>query len=242
MVFVFMHEPLWVINPAAWQPVHDLLKAHPAVTKACFAGHIHLYNQYPDRDGIQYTVAGGGGGVTGDQPQAGDFHHYLFVQVNGDKASWSVVRMGSIDPPNVVTAERSAEVRAVASYVGEFEATGDQNTAPATVSLKLRLKNPTTAPLRVEIAWDGLAYCDTIDPEDFATQIPAGAERMLEFKLMARNPVLALHGLCCLATIYPPQGQGAPVLVRRVPRFNTAPGVHVPMSAPAPAYDANVEP
>jgi hypothetical protein len=245
MVFVFMHEPLWLLNPTAWQPVHDLLKAHPAVTKACFAGHIHLYTQFPDRDGIQYTIAGGGGGVTGDQPQAGDFHHYLFVQVNGDKAVWSVIRPGSIDPPNVVTAERSLQVRAISSCVGDFTAAGDQRTAPATVKLSLRVKNTTRSPLRVEIAWDGLAYCDAIDPEDFATQIPAGEDRTLQFTLTARNPVLALHGLRCFATLHLPEGQGEPVLVRRVAKFNTAPGVHVPdegPAAPEPAPDPNIQP
>ncbi len=244
LLFVFLHEPLWAEDPKGWQAVHDLLKAHPAVTKAVFAGHWHVYNKYPDRDGIQYTITGGGGAEIGDLSECGDFHHYLFVQVNGDRASWSVVRPGGIDSPDVVTNEQSARLHGLASCLGGFEAVGEQGLASGVVQLKLPVKNTTKSPLRLEVAWDGLAYCDTIDPEDFATQVPPGVERTFEFSLTAQSPILALRNLRCLVTM--PYGEaGQKLTVRRVPKFSTAPGVHIPQASPAapePEKESDAQP
>lgn len=244
MLFVFMHEPLWAQDPKGWEPVHQLLKAYPAVTKDVFAGHWHVYTEYPERDGVRYTITGGGGAEIGDQPRKGDFHHFLFVQVKGDHASWSVIHTGGIDPPNIVTSQQAATVSALSSCLGALEAQGQQGTSPATAKLKLRLRDTTKSPLRLTLAWQGLAYCDSIDPFDFGAQLDPGQDKTFEFSLKARNPAMALRSLKCLITIPLPGEKGKTMTAVRVPKFSMAPGVHLPEqpAAPAPEKESPAEP
>jgi 3',5'-cyclic AMP phosphodiesterase CpdA len=57
-----------------------------------FAGHIHAYAQ-EERDGVIYTITGGGGAplYQSDHPQA--FYHYLRVTIQDQKVAIEVVRI-----------------------------------------------------------------------------------------------------------------------------------------------------
>jgi predicted phosphodiesterase len=57
-----------------------------------FTGHIHAYAQ-EERDGVVYTITGGGGAPLygRDHPQA--FHHYLSVSVRGEDVAIEVVEI-----------------------------------------------------------------------------------------------------------------------------------------------------
>jgi predicted phosphodiesterase len=57
-----------------------------------FAGHIHAYAQ-EERDGVVYTITGGGGAplYRNEHPQA--FHHYLRVTVQGEDVAIEVVEI-----------------------------------------------------------------------------------------------------------------------------------------------------
>jgi predicted phosphodiesterase len=57
-----------------------------------FAGHIHAYSQ-AERDGVLYTITGGGGAplCTQGHPQA--YHHYLLVTVQGEAVQIAVVEL-----------------------------------------------------------------------------------------------------------------------------------------------------
>jgi 3',5'-cyclic AMP phosphodiesterase CpdA len=60
--------------------------------KYVFAGHIHAYAQ-GERDGVLYTITGGGGAPlykTG-HPQA--FYHWLRIRVHGEQVSIEVVKV-----------------------------------------------------------------------------------------------------------------------------------------------------
>ncbi|MBN2173229.1 MAG: metallophosphoesterase [Bacteroidales bacterium] len=81
-VFIFMHRPLFPQGQHSGSPLanrlelHDLFLEYPKI-RAVFAGHEHMFNKY-QRDGINYIITGGGGGVLYDG-YGGNYHHFTKV-------------------------------------------------------------------------------------------------------------------------------------------------------------------
>lgn len=60
---------------------------------AVFAGHEHLY-QRKQAGGIVHITTGGGGAPLYADEKDGGFHHYVLVNVDGEKVSGEVVDIG----------------------------------------------------------------------------------------------------------------------------------------------------
>jgi 3',5'-cyclic AMP phosphodiesterase CpdA len=98
--FVFMHKPTF--DPSAIYQDHIMsgravteelvrLFAKYKVTRV-FAGHIHGYAR-SERDGVIYTVSGGGGGKLVLPPEFGGYYHFLRIDVNNGRISDKIVRV-----------------------------------------------------------------------------------------------------------------------------------------------------
>jgi len=98
--FVFMHVPPYSPQKnfdeytLAWKGQKkrflSLMKRYKV--DAVFSGHIHGF-QKETRDGVQYYISGGGGAKLHLFPWNGGYHHYLIVDVEGEKFRVKVVKM-----------------------------------------------------------------------------------------------------------------------------------------------------
>lgn len=151
-LFVFFHKPYFV-DPKhpGWAVVEPLLQSFPSVF--VFAGHDHRYLNVGKRGNIQYVISGGGGGPIRTDPEEGGFHHYLWVQVNGDNVSWSVVRPGNIEPMNVVTKEE-LDSRNLWKNSVQIPAVEWDWGSPIQMDLPMQINNPTNELASVRILWD----------------------------------------------------------------------------------------
>ncbi|MCX7598314.1 MAG: metallophosphoesterase [Armatimonadetes bacterium] len=213
-LFVFVHQPLFIGGPQTrWDAIHELLRRHPALTKVCFAGHHHVYNLLPERDGVRYVICGGGGSETGPLPEAGDFHHYLLVSVKGDAVHWAVIKTGAVEAEDAVTQEQAEVVRRMAAGIGSLQAVHPRQRD--VVTLTLPITNETDSTIRAWLRWEGLAYCDKLDPLDVSVSVPPGEAKELVFSLAAGDPEKALANLTCLVTVL--WGEGAKSFTVRRP-------------------------
>jgi predicted phosphodiesterase len=121
-IFVFLHKPLWEEEDPDndWgENVHPLLAEAGADT--VFAGHWHIYRQAPTKDGVRYIITGGAGAEIGDDPLLGDFYHYIMVTAppaGEGESRLAVIRTGSVDPEDAVTA---SSVAAFSSLMSQME-------------------------------------------------------------------------------------------------------------------------
>jgi len=98
--FVFLHKPPKTIGKWAWHSFGkgsnkfvNLMKKRQV--DEVFMGHIHAYSTEV-RDGVNYTVAGGGGASPHKRfGPAGNAHHYVVVDINKDGIQQRVVRLVS---------------------------------------------------------------------------------------------------------------------------------------------------
>jgi 3',5'-cyclic AMP phosphodiesterase CpdA len=97
-VFVFMHRPLVDLRPGLNKGMIDvkevrwllgLFQQHHVHT--AFAGHVHMYGQERRKD-VNYVTTGGGGDKLVVPENRGGFHHFVQVDVNGDKVGVTTVR------------------------------------------------------------------------------------------------------------------------------------------------------
>ena len=113
LTFVFLHKPFWQ-GPRFDQDAreHWFKRVHPILAKhgvsAVFAGHYHIYAKFPPVDGVHYYITGGGGAGIGPDPTMGDFHHYCLLTVSGNEWKLAVIKLGSIEPDTIVTADLQA--------------------------------------------------------------------------------------------------------------------------------------
>lgn len=109
-LFVTLHRPWWYDYPlhtSEWkqpggrndwnQNVDPVLRQYGL--QAVFSGHRHLF-EVDDRNGVPHIVAGGAGGDIKNDPESGALAHYLWVSVEPDKVTWSVIVPGQILSPD----------------------------------------------------------------------------------------------------------------------------------------------
>jgi 3',5'-cyclic AMP phosphodiesterase CpdA len=98
-IFVTLHRPLYPVSihkgdsldkyPAERDALHALFVQYRV---ACvFAGHEHLYSR-TERDGVQYTITGGGGADLYASQAKGGLHHFLYVTADPMRYKIEVVR------------------------------------------------------------------------------------------------------------------------------------------------------
>lgn len=59
---------------------------------AVFSGHIHMYNRM-DVQGVPYFITAGAGASLYAPPESGGYYHYLRCHVDGDQASYEVIKL-----------------------------------------------------------------------------------------------------------------------------------------------------
>jgi 3',5'-cyclic AMP phosphodiesterase CpdA len=85
-IFIFLHRPVFPQGQHMGSPMingmelHELFLNHPKI-KAVFSGHEHMFNRTV-RDGINYIITGGGGGILYDG-YGGNYHHFVKVSFYG---------------------------------------------------------------------------------------------------------------------------------------------------------------
>ena len=186
-IFVFVHQPLWGMKDSAFaksewgRTIHPLLAA--AGVDTVFAGHAHQYTLQPPRDGVRYVISGGAGAELNGTPLSGGFLHYLLVTAPSQaKAKLAVIRLGSVEPEDVVTtdqAERAARFDAqfrVAPLLVEGQAVS-RTTSWA-------LTNPFPAPITGAISFADAAGW-TASPRSCPFTLVPGGTCTLSFDLTA---------------------------------------------------------
>lgn len=97
-VFVFLHRPLVDLRPGINQGMTDLQEVRWLLglfqqhhVHTAFAGHIHMYGQERRKD-VDYVTTGGGGDKLMVPEARGGYHHFVQVDVNGERVSVTPVR------------------------------------------------------------------------------------------------------------------------------------------------------
>ncbi|NLW88003.1 MAG: hypothetical protein GXY38_14155 [Planctomycetes bacterium] len=122
--FVFVHRPSWQTTQTSakvlkhWQEKVEPLLARYKVA-AVFAGHLHRYCNYGQRDGVQYYgLANCGGGKVGgtipkgtnlsdhDLEEIGGFRHFMLVEVRDNGWTCKVAKRDGLHPDTIVTVEQ----------------------------------------------------------------------------------------------------------------------------------------
>lgn len=101
--FVFLHVPLFDPRPELNHSISDKQNAKEFMDliekykpDIVFASHIHAYFDEM-RNGINYVITGGAGSELWGIDPDHYFHHYIKVEVDGDKVSKEVIRFPSPD-------------------------------------------------------------------------------------------------------------------------------------------------
>jgi len=176
-VFVFMHQPMWAYANGNWQPVHELLKQYN--TGAVFAGHWHHY-EYEQRDGIPYFITGGGGAEIGTVPEAGDFHHFCEVAVDGADVRVAVIPMGAIAAPGIVTPAKRQAILDLPNRV-TVPAIPLSLDGSASETFSVQVANPGDQPIGGTISWTRVPQGMSVEPLRAPYAVAARGAASVEF-------------------------------------------------------------
>lgn len=98
-VFLFMHRPPFDPRPGGSHAMSSAELGERLVSLAArykvttiFASHIHAYLA-GEWQGVPYHITGGAGAPLHGKREAGGFHHYLWVDVAGDKVKVKTVKI-----------------------------------------------------------------------------------------------------------------------------------------------------
>jgi len=192
VTFVFMHKPFWYNSTYQGQPdtLHSLFVAYGV--DAVVTGHFHNY--FSDEiDGILYTSVGSsGGGMNPNRPGPG--YHFVWVTVDADGIIMAPVKINSVLPWDVVT----ADVQFMASHL-EMEVFAF--TTPATLDERLQLINP-RATLRISNLTDNSVWSDslhwqtppswTVQPSTAAVNLAPGESDEYSFEITHSGAIYPL--------------------------------------------------
>jgi len=190
-LFVFFHKPYFV-DPKhpGWSTIESLLQPFPSVF--VFAGHDHRYLNVGRRGNIQYAISGGGGGPIRTDPEEGGFHHYLWVQVNGNTVSWSVIKPGNIEPIDIVSKEK-IDLRNLWKSSIQIHPIEWEWGSPIQIEIPMQINNLTDEAAMVKILWD--------IPSPWNLSFPCN-----EFQLAGRqsvSPMIKINRDTGLPKLYP---------------------------------------
>lgn len=116
--FVFLHSPLYPVDGHMGQCLDKYPKDRDALhalfvksrITAVFVGHEHLFHQQM-KNGVRYVITGGGGApLYPSYDGKGDFHHFVLVNVSGDKVEMKVVKPAfGKSPEEILPLEKAGE-------------------------------------------------------------------------------------------------------------------------------------
>ena len=99
--FVFMHQPLWILeNTERWNDVETLLDSRKHTV---FVGHHHHYVKYERNNGKYFMLATTGGSSPLRGPQLGEFDHVVWVTMTDEGPIFANLLLNGIWGENVVT-------------------------------------------------------------------------------------------------------------------------------------------
>jgi len=132
--FIFVHRPLWADKE--WQSnIHPILKQFPGVY--VFAGHVHAFGK-TELDGVHHILTGGAGAGLSGPYDAGNFHHYLIVEVSREGVKIDLHEVAPFkDPP---AEENPASLIVAGPYV--------QNVGPHGATVMVRFSKPSFVSIR----------------------------------------------------------------------------------------------
>jgi predicted phosphodiesterase len=187
-IFVLFHKPLWAQTLAVGKPdaLHDLFVKYGV--DGVFNGHVHHYFA-TEYDGVQYTVMGSSGAdleaFGGQSVERGMFFQYGWATVTDRDYEFAVVRLGSVYPRNVVTAD---DVSEIARIEGDLVAVSPIRVADYTsvrAPVDVSIENVTDAPIEDVIRWD-VPEGWTVEPGEESVSVGPGSTAVYTF--MMANP------------------------------------------------------
>ncbi|MCB9770289.1 MAG: metallophosphoesterase [Candidatus Omnitrophica bacterium] len=212
-VFCFMHKPYFAQDwDENWANMAEAFRDHPV--KMVFGSDIHLYRNCGIKEGVQYVITGGGGAPIHTPEEEGGFHHYLLVRVRGEKVSWSVIRPGSVLPPDVVTADRVEEIRAIRQRWVGSEPVEVPYGEGLDREVKALIHNPYDTEFSSTLSWE-VPEGWSVEPKEKAYTAQAEATTELVFHVRADNPESVRFPAPSLHTVFEKAKHGGPVEVDR---------------------------
>lgn len=112
-ILVFMHQPLWAMDPAQtgwWSDIEELLEGCPYTA---FAGHAHRYMKMEKPNANCYTLSTTGGGSPLRGPEFGEFDHVAWVTMTTEGPRVANLLLDGILPDDV----RSVSTEAVLAQI-----------------------------------------------------------------------------------------------------------------------------
>lgn len=185
--FVFLHQPLWDVQPDRWnRDVHPLLAKYGV--DFVFAGHDHIYRYDGMRDGVAYTITGGANPLISGGELNGEFNHFIAVTVRQAAVYRAVIKAGAVLPYDVATRQQidlANRMRTALSLM-PLDAEALESSGKAVVATTV--SNLFDQPARVEFRWTVAPDSGwLVSPETFVTTIAPGQTVPVEFKVGVRG-------------------------------------------------------
>jgi len=189
---VFMHKPFWYATVVLNKPdtLHELFRNFGV--DAVFTGHFHEYFS-GEYDGILYTSIGssGAGSHLNDEVIG---YHFGWVTVGGDGITVVPIKMGSVLPWDVITAEDSYFMSRI-----ERQAITCIEPVPLDPDLKIlsssvmvKVVNPSESLMLTDtLRWD-IPENWRVMPPTVPLSVAPGGESTLTFELMQRSELYPL--------------------------------------------------
>jgi len=237
-IFVFLHKPFFKLEDhpeSNWPEIHEILKQYPV--RVVFAGHWHEYRKCETRDGIQHVITGGGGAEVESPPQEGSFHHYLLVEVDGAEVHWTVIKPGSVLPPEVVDEALIREKKALQESITFSPPVEPYADAQPPKEITVTIPNPSAEKAQVKVAWESPRGWQ-IRPMNARLEIAPSGKASAKFKVQVADAryMAALPNL----VVEMPASGGRKFLPIRKPLATGQSALPCPRAQRPPRIDGNL--
>jgi len=180
-IFLFCHRPPWIQNEKLWKArLVPMLKGLPVVF---FAGHYHQYFKRTT-DGFACYVVPPAGSDVHTIAQAGHFHGYLFVTVEGADVRVAVIAREGVLPEDYVLEDEIPVAETAAGLTLDLSPMepSDGGTRPLTVSA--RVSNPAWVTLDGKLNWNTAGTSFSVRPDRAAFVLDAGQAKSFDFDVV----------------------------------------------------------
>ena len=187
-IFVFFHHPIYSLKNE--EELHKLFVEHGV--SAVIYGHRH-HLHYRERDGIPYMMTMSATKLSTPFPlEAGNMHHMLLVTVRDNTFRITVVKAGSVLPPDIVSPEDNGRLYNLhRRFFEEKEIAFDElKRKDNGYEVVLRVNNLSDQDLVAFFEWQLPNARWSVDPsKGRRVSLPAGAEEHpITFLLRRNNP------------------------------------------------------
>jgi len=195
-IFIFCHRAPWIENEQRWRA--DIVPLLVNLPVTCFAGHYHEYFKRTE-DGFACYVTPAAGGNIHAVPQAGHFHGYLVVAVDGADVRVAVVRAGSVLPDDYVLQREIPAAEAAGRLRLDLSPVERSQLRLGRSGITARVSNPAQVTLEGVLAWDSDDTLFRIEPAETAFVLGPRAAQSFEFDVIAPSASVAGMLPACVA-------------------------------------------